>query len=90
MWPRGMIVDGEISVTVMFGPAVYRVRVEGNLPLNWSESLMGMNITTSGSDDSQFSTLVGRLPDQAALAGVLATLYEKQYPILSVECLERG
>ena len=74
----------------MQGPAVYRVRVEGHIPLDWSARLMGMNITTSSDDSNENSTLVGRLPDQAALSGVLNTLYEKQYPVLSVECLEVG
>jgi hypothetical protein len=71
----------------MQGPAVYRVRVQGNVPIVWSTCLMGMNITVSSDDES---TLVGRLPDQAALSGVLGTLYDKQYPVLSVECLEIG
>ena len=34
--------------------------------------------------------VVGRLPDQAALSGLLNTLYDTQYPVLSVECLEIG
>jgi hypothetical protein len=76
--------------SAMNGPAVYRVRVDGRVPLDWSDRLMGMNITTSGEDDDSNSTLVGRLPDQAALSGVLNTLYETQYPVLSVECLEVG
>ena len=71
-------------------PAVYRVRVQGRVPLDWSTRLMGMNITASHDDDEDSSTLVGRLPDQSALSGVLNTLYEKQYPVLSVECLEVG
>ena len=71
----------------MQGPAVYRVRVQGNVPIGWSACLMGMNITASRDDES---TLVGRLPDQAALSGVLSILYDKQYPVLSVECLEVG
>ncbi len=71
----------------MQGPAVYRVRVQGNVPLDWAACLMDMNITVSNDDES---TLVGRLPDQAALSGVLSSLYERQYPILSVECLEVG
>ena len=74
----------------MQGPAVYRVTVEGQVPLDWSSRLMGMNITSSSDSDNDNSTLVGRLPDQAALSGVLNTLYEKQYPVLSVECLEVG
>ena len=75
------------SHVTMQGPAVYRVRVQGKVPLDWSTYLMGMNITASSSDES---TIVGRLPDQAALSGVLSTLYDKQYPVLSVECLEVG
>ena len=71
----------------MQGPAVYRVRVQGNVPLDWATCLMGMNITVSNDDES---TLVGRLPDQAALSGLLSALYERQYPVLSVECLEVG
>jgi len=71
-------------------PAVYRVRVQGLIPLDWSVRLMGMNITTSDEADQGQSTLVGRLPDQSALSGVLNTLFERQYPVLSVECLELG
>jgi hypothetical protein len=51
---------------------------------------MGMNITMSNDADHAQSTLVGRLPDQAALSGVLNTLYDSQFPVLSVECLELG
>jgi hypothetical protein len=71
-------------------PAIYRVRVQGSIPLDWSARLMGMNITTSNDVDNDQSTLVGRLPDQAALSGVLNMLYDTQYPVLSVECLEVG
>jgi len=71
-------------------PAIYRVRVQGSIPLEWSARLMGMNITTSNDVDNDQSTLVGRLPDQAALSGVLNMLYDTQYPVLSVECLEVG
>lgn len=74
----------------MQGPAVYRVRVEGHVPLHCSSQLMGMNITTSNDSNDEITILVGRLPDQAALSGILNTLYEKQYPVLSIECLEVG
>lgn len=75
----------------MHSPAVYRICVTGRLPLDWSARLMGMNITRSDSVQSgEETTLVGRLPDQAALSGILNTLHESQYPVLSVECLEVG
>ena len=34
------------------------------------------------------TTLFGRLPDQAALIGVLNTLYDQHLPLLTVECVE--
>jgi hypothetical protein len=75
----------------MQSPAVYRLCVIGKVPLDWSARLMDMNITRSDTEqDGEKTTLVGRLPDQAALSGVLNTLYEKQFPVLSVEFLEIG
>lgn len=74
----------------MSSPAVYRIRVQGRVPLDWSTRLMGMNITRAEDDHENRSTLVGRLPDQTALSGLLNTLYDAQYPVLSVECLEIG
>lgn len=32
--------------------------------------------------------LVGRLPDQGALAGILNALYELHLPVLSAECVD--
>lgn len=72
------------------GPAVYRIKVEGQVPLSWSDRVMGMNITEAMSDDTVISIIVGRLPDQAALSGVMSTLYDSRYAVLSVECLEKG
>lgn len=51
---------------------------------------MGMNITAVGSDDASITIIVGRLPDQTALSGVLNALYDNSYVVLSVECLEQG
>jgi len=45
-----------------------------------------MNITINHREDrGTLATLVGRLQDQAELAGVLNTLYEMHLPLLSVE-----
>ncbi|MEE4382442.1 MAG: hypothetical protein V2J02_10635 [Pseudomonadales bacterium] len=71
-------------------PAVYRVRVRGRVPLGWSTRMMGMNITASGEGEAEVTTLVGRLPDQAALSGLLSALFETSFVLLSVECLEVG
>ena len=75
----------------MEGPAIYRIRIEGCIDPKWSSRLEGMNITSNAGERGQKeSILVGRLADQAALAGVLSTLYEMHRPVLSVECLEAG
>jgi hypothetical protein len=39
-------------------------------------------------DEAPVTLLVGRFIDQAALAGVLSTLYDLGYPLLKVELLE--
>jgi hypothetical protein len=50
-----------------------------------------MTITERASEaESPVTTLLGELADQAALAGVLNTLYELRLPVLSVERLPAG
>jgi hypothetical protein len=72
-------------------PAVYRVRVAGSLATSWSDRLAGMTISPETPDEGPPSTtLVGELPDQASLAGVLDTLYELHRAVLLVECLFAG
>jgi hypothetical protein len=73
----------------MNAPAIYRITVDGQLNSDWSDRIEGMNITHV-SDDEKTTVLVGRLRDQAALSGVLNTLYELHLPVLSVNCLENG
>ena len=67
-------------------PATYRINVQGYLDNSWSDRLWGMQIAkSSGADQVPVTTLVGRLRDQAALLGVLNSLYELHLPIVSVE-----
>jgi hypothetical protein len=65
-------------------PAVYRIKVQGVVPESWIDRLGGMGIV---SVSSAATTLEGRLPDQAALNGVLDTLYQLRLPLLEVICL---
>ena len=67
-------------------PATYRINVQGYLDNSWSDRLWGMQIAkSSGAGQVPVTILVGRLRDQAALLGVLNSLYELHLPILSVE-----
>lgn len=67
-------------------PAVYKICVHGSLDPQWSERLEGMSISIMESADlHSVTTLEGNLLDQAALSGVLNTLYDLHLPVLSVE-----
>ena len=70
-------------------PATYRIRVQGRLDETWADRLGGMAITsTTTKEKLPVTLLVGHLIDQAALSGVLNTLYELHLPLLSVENLD--
>lgn len=67
-------------------PAVYRIRIQGQLDENWSDYLGGLEIRcTPLSSNPDVTTLSGQLFDQAALFGVLNSLYGLGLPLLSVE-----
>jgi hypothetical protein len=69
-------------------PATYQIRVQGRIDPDWSDRLAGMTICLTAEETSPpVTTLQGELGDQAALAGVLNTLYELHLPVLSVHCL---
>ena len=70
-------------------PATYRIRVQGRLDDTWADRLGGMVITAdTAADKPPVTTLVGHMTDQAALSGVLNTLYELHLPLLSVENMD--
>lgn len=72
-------------------PAIYRIRVQGNLGVDWGERLGGLSVQGLVDKDGQTITILeGELSDQAALAGVLATLYDLHLPLLSLQCLHDG
>ena len=67
-------------------PGTYRIKVSGYLDPSWSGRLGGMTITTkSRGDEPTVSTLYGELADEAALAGVLNTLYDYGFSLQSVK-----
>ena len=79
--------DSRLKPT-MDGSAIYRIRVRGILEFDQIQRLGGMNVTFLEEEGVQESIIVGRLADQAALTGVLNTLYACHFPVLSVDCLE--
>jgi hypothetical protein len=68
-------------------PAIYEITVRGYLDESWSNQLGGIAIhNTKTTDEVSISVLQGELVDQAALFGVLNSLYGLGFPIMSVEC----
>lgn len=66
-------------------PSTYRVRVHGTLSPGWSAWFEGVEVE---SIDGSTSTLTGRLPDQAALHGLLAKVRDLGLDIVSVESVD--
>ena len=59
--------------------------MRGRIPARWSDRLEGMTITCPPATEPPVTTLSGELSDQAALCGVLNTLYELHLSLLTVE-----
>jgi len=68
-------------------PATYRIAVQGSVSGDWSERLGGMRLSVAGKNDP-VTWLIGRLPDQTGLFGVLETLHELHLSLLSVEVMD--
>lgn len=70
--------------------ALYAIQLQGVLDPNWSDRLGGMEVLNFGAetpDRLPVTTLIGDVADQAALAGVLSTVYMLGLPLLSVTYL---
>ena len=75
----------------MFEPATYRIGVMGTLDEKWSAYCAGMAIEHDiVLDHYPITILRGLLVDQAALVGVINTLYDMGCPIVLVECVQNG
>ena len=71
-------------------PGIYAIHIAGRLDKSWSDRLGGLTITSiqEVDEDKRPETILkGCLPDQAALLGILNTLYNLRYPVLLVRYL---
>ncbi len=74
---------------------MYRICVQGVLEPSWSELMHGMAISSLvARDENQrelhHTQLLGTLADQAALIGLINTLYSLGLPLVSVACLQES
>ena len=80
--------DKIVDYPTMSGSAIYRIRVRGYMEADLSDRLEGMRIETLPRGNGTGETVLeGRLMDQAALTGVMNTLYALHLPVISVDCL---
>jgi hypothetical protein len=69
-------------------PATYKITVQGWIDHTWSDRLEGMTICQATLEGgSPVTILEGELSDQAALAGVLNSIYELHLAVLLVKRL---
>ncbi|NWK57240.1 hypothetical protein HW115_16580 [Verrucomicrobiaceae bacterium N1E253] len=72
----------------MSSSAIYRIAVRGQLDAGLARHFDGLNLSEEKQSDlPPISILVGRFVDQAALTGLLHSLYELHLPLVSVECV---
>ena len=86
-----MVLMAENSLSIHTG-AVYQIRLQGVLDETWQDSIGDFRIISyhkSKNDETPETLLIGKVPDQAALAGVLTLVYNLGLPLLAVECLGR-
>ena len=70
-------------------PAIYKIKVYGEIKESWSERLEGMHLDVQTSDSTKpVTTLTGRINDQSALFGVINTLYDNHFTIISINTID--
>jgi hypothetical protein len=85
-WEEDPLSSSNDTTTFEFGgPATYRIVIQGTVTESWHRRLGGMEVTTSNPESDRPRTILrGPLRDQAALHGLLETLYALHLPILEV------
>lgn len=69
-------------------PGIYAIYVAGRVDTDWVACSGGLTVMYEYDPNGDpISILKGLLPDQAALVGILTTLYNARYPILFVTYL---
>lgn len=66
-------------------PTTYRIQVQGCVAADWSECFNGLTLTVEPETEPEpCTTLIGPVPDQAALRGVLNKLWDLNLTLISV------
>ena len=66
------------------GQATYQIKVQGMVDFEFINRIRSLSVSHTQSEDGISSTLTGNFQDQEALSGLLNTLVDYRYSILSV------
>ena len=66
-------------------PVSYQIQIQGHLSQTWADYLGSMEVSISGESEGAMTTLSGQVRDQAALMGLLNSLYDLGFSLLYVE-----
>ena len=69
-------------------PAVYEIKVPGELDESWSDWAGGMTIAVESEGQGPPVTTLTGIVDQAALHSLLRRLYSLGLPLISVVCVD--
>lgn len=64
--------------------STYQISIKGRLDQSYSSRFAGMRIHSFEADGKDFTTMTGTIVDQAQLLGVLNSLNNYQYSVISV------
>ena len=70
------------------GTASYQITVHGAIENDLLENLGDLNLSLLHTKGKIISTLSGEITDQSALSGILNTLFDYQYTVISVSKLQ--
>jgi hypothetical protein len=72
----------------MYDPAVFRIRIQGELTESWSEYFELQSMAVERDEEGPSVTALTTEPvDQAALMGMIVHLNDLGLPLVSVECV---
>ncbi len=69
-------------------PAIYKIVGQGKIDYKLANRMLGLQVNVEkGEGQKYYSTLIGKINDQAALSGILNTLYDMHITVISVNML---
>jgi len=71
-------------IKAFIAPATYQIMVDGHVDSTVTPLLGDMSITYLNVKGQELSNLIGKVTDQSALSGLINTLIDYRYTVISV------